>query len=50
MGEIGTSHPEDHPYTIDAGELTVGVAGLWKITLPAIDRHSGVDEADWQAG
>ena len=50
MGEVGTASLQDHPCTIDAGELTAGLAGLWEVTLPAIDRHSGIDEADGQAG
>ena len=35
---------------MNVGELTAGLAGLWKITLPAIDHHSGINEADGQAG
>ena len=50
MGKVGTSTLKDNPCTINASELTAGLAGFWKITLPAIDRHSGIDEADWQAG
>ena len=50
MGEVGTASLQDHPCTIDAGELTAGLAGFWEVTLPAIDRHSGIDEADGQAG
>lgn len=35
---------------IITGELTCGAAGVWQVTLPAINHRSGVDEADGQAG
>ena len=50
MGEVGTASLQDRPSTMKAGELTAGFAGFWEVTLPAIDHHSGIDEADGQAG
>ena len=50
MGQAGIAFLQGLSGTISAGELTDGTAGVWEVTLPAINRGGGINEADREAG